>query len=87
MSPGARGLVTVIVFALVPWGVPTGEQRTGKLPVPHIEYLGLRPLTESSSMEVVTGLKEGLRDLGLAEGRDYVLDLRSADNDADRFQH
>jgi putative ABC transport system substrate-binding protein len=36
-------------------------------------------------MEVLTGLKEGLRDLGHVEGRDYVLELRSADNDADRF--
>jgi putative ABC transport system substrate-binding protein len=34
---------------------------------------------------VMTGLKEGLRDLGQIEGRDYVLDLRSADDDAARF--
>jgi len=66
-------------------GCLSAEQRPGNLPVPHIGYLGLRPLTEATSIEVITGLKEGLRDLGQAEGRDYVLDLRSADNDADRF--
>ena len=85
MSLGARRIVTVIVFALVPWGLLSAEQRTANLHVPHIGFLGLRPLTESASMEVVTALKEGLRDLGHAEGRDYILDLRSADNDADRY--
>jgi len=83
MNIGARPFVTAIVFAFVPWGLFSAEQRTGNLDVPHIGFLALRPLTES--MEVVTGLKEGLRDLGRAEGRDYVLDLRSADNDAGRF--
>ena len=84
MSIGTRNCLTAIVFALVPWGFLSAEQRPD-LPVPHIGYLGLRPLTESGSVEVLIGLKEGLRDVGLAEGRDYVLDLRSADNDTDRF--
>jgi len=74
-----------MVFALVSWGLLSAEQQPGNLHVPHVGYLGFRPLTESGSIEVVTALKEGLRDLGHAEGRDYVLDLRSADNDADRF--
>lgn len=84
MNFGARRNIAVIAFVLASWGL-LAEQRTGNPPVPHIGYLGLRPLTESSSIEVIAGLKEGLHDLGYAEGRDYVLDLRSADNDADRF--
>src|SRR5215212_9855995 len=80
-----RYFVTAIVFAVVPWGIVLAEQQTTNVSVPHIGYLGLRPLTESASNGVVTGLKEGLRDLGYAEGRDYILDLRSADNVADRF--
>ena len=85
MSLARHFVITVIVFALVTCSLLSAEQQTGNLHVPHIGFLALRPLTESASMEVVTALKEGLRDLGHAEGRDYVLDLRSADNDADRF--
>jgi len=77
--------VIAMVFALLGWGLLSAEQQTDNRHVPHIGLLGFRPLTESLSIEVVTSLKEGLRDVGLAEGRDYVLDLRSADNDADRF--
>lgn len=77
-------IAAVILLAVVPWGLLSAEQRTGNLDVPHIGYLGLRSLTEPGSVEVVAGLKDGLRDLGYAEGRHYVLDLRSADNDAAR---
>jgi putative ABC transport system substrate-binding protein len=80
-----RRIVTVIVFAVVSWGLLSAQQRDGNLNVPHIGYLGFRPLTESVSIEIVAALNEGLRNLGHAEGRDYVLDLRSADDDADRF--
>lgn len=85
MSHGSRRLAAVMVCALVPWALLSGQQRAGKVDVPHIGYLGLRALTEAGSVEVVTGLRKGLQDLGYAEGRDYVLDLRSADNAADRF--
>jgi ABC-type uncharacterized transport system substrate-binding protein len=77
-------IAAVIVFAL-PVAAPVSRAASRHLDVPHIGYLGLRPLTESGSLEVVTGLKEGLGALGHVEGRDYILDLRSADNDADRF--
>jgi ABC-type uncharacterized transport system substrate-binding protein len=80
-----RSLGTAIVFAVVPWGLLSAAQRTVNLDVPHIGLLALRSLTEPGSVEVVAGLKAGLRDLGYAEGRHYVLDLRSADNDAARF--
>jgi putative ABC transport system substrate-binding protein len=36
-------------------------------------------------MEIVTALKEGLRDLGYVEGKDYVLEMRTADNDPSRY--
>lgn len=85
MSHGSRRLAAVMVCALVPWALLSGQQRAGKVDVPHIGYLGLRALTEAGSVEVVTGLRKGLQDLGYAEGRDYVLDLRSADNAAGRF--
>jgi putative ABC transport system substrate-binding protein len=34
----------------------------------------------------VEAFKQGMHDNGLAEGRDYVLDLRYADGDYNRFQ-
>ena len=85
MNVRTSRIAAVIVFGLVPWGLLPAGQRTDNLDVPHIGYLGFRPLTEASAIEVLTGLREGLRDLGRVEGRDYVLDVRSADNDADRF--
>jgi putative tryptophan/tyrosine transport system substrate-binding protein len=85
MRLGTRHIASVIVFAVVSWGLLSAQQRDGNLNVPHIGYLGFRPLTESVSIEIVAALNEGLRNLGHAEGRDYILDLRSADDDADRF--
>ena len=78
-------IAAVVVLGLVPWGLLSAGQRTDTLDVPHIGFLGFRPLTESSAIEVLTALREGLRDLGRVEGRDYALDVRSADNDPDRF--
>jgi ABC-type uncharacterized transport system substrate-binding protein len=85
MSWRARRIATVIALGLVPWGLLSATQGSGKLDVPHIGLLGFRPLTEPTSMSVVTALKDGLRDVGYVEGRDYVLHLRSADDDAERF--
>jgi ABC-type uncharacterized transport system substrate-binding protein len=63
----------------------SAQQRDGNLDVPHLGLLAFRPLTEAASVNLVTALKDGLRDIGYLEGRDYVLHLRSADDDANRF--
>jgi putative ABC transport system substrate-binding protein len=85
MNVRTSRIAAVVVLGLVQWSLLSAEQRTDNLDVPHIAYLAFRPLTESGAIEGLTALKEGLRDLGRVEGRDYVLDVRSADNDADRF--
>src|SRR5687767_5038221 len=73
-----------MMVGLVPLALLPAEQRGPE--VPRIGYIGLRPLTESAaSMESINALKEGLRDLGHVEGKDYVLDVRIANNDPARY--
>jgi putative ABC transport system substrate-binding protein len=63
------------------------QQRSHGDDVPRIGYIGMRPLSESAaSMQIITALKEGLADLGYVEGRDYVLEIRIANNDPDRYR-
>jgi ABC-type uncharacterized transport system substrate-binding protein len=84
MSSRSRHLVRLMMVGLVPVALLAAEQRAPE--VPRIGYIGLRPLTESAaSMESITALKEGLRDLGHVEGKDYVLDVRIANNDPARY--
>ena len=72
------------MVGLCPFALLSAEQRGPE--VPRIGYVGLRPVTESaSSMESITALKEGLRDLGHLEGKDYVLEVRVANNDPTRY--
>jgi putative ABC transport system substrate-binding protein len=57
-----------------------------KVDVPRIGYIGLRPLSEpSGSMEIIAALKQGLGDLGYVEGKDYLLEIRIANNDPRRY--
>ena len=54
--------------------------------VPRIGYIGLRPINETAaSMASINALKDGLRDLGYVEGKDYVLEVRIANNDPSRY--
>jgi putative tryptophan/tyrosine transport system substrate-binding protein len=48
-----------------------------------IGYLGLRPMTETAAS--LAALKDGLRELGHLEGSNYVLEVRLADDDPDRY--
>lgn len=49
----------------------------------HIAWLGSG--SESGSAVVLSAFKQGLKENGLIEGRDYVLDARYADNRYERF--
>lgn len=59
------------------------QQRSEGSDLPRIGFVGLRPLSELSALIAV--LKEALRDLGDVEGRDYVLEVRTADNEPSRY--
>lgn len=86
MSSKSRRLIGLMIVGLVPFAFPSAEQRSTAPELPRIGYLGLRPINESAaSMEAITALKEGLRDLGHVEGRDYVLEVRVANNDPARY--
>jgi putative ABC transport system substrate-binding protein len=75
-----------MIVGLLPVALLSAEQRSSVPEVPRIGYIGLRPLTESAaSMESITALKEALRDFGHVEGKDYVLDVRIANNDPTRY--
>ena len=82
----ARTRIGVAIVAGLVLSVPLSAQQADvsrDTAVPRIGYLGLRPLTESGAS--IAALKDGLRDLGYVEGKDYVLDLRMADNDPTRY--
>ena len=84
--PLARTRIGVsIVAGLASWVLLSAQQSdvSSDTGVPRIGYLGLRPLTESGAP--IAALKNGLRDLGYAEGKHYVFDLRLADNDPSRY--
>jgi len=48
-----------------------------------IGYLGLRGMTQTAPS--LAALKDGLRELGHVEGDDYLLDVRLANEDPDRY--
>jgi len=74
-----------LVLGLVPLLVVVPQQRSVPLDagVQRVGYLGLRPLAESEP--VIVALKDGLRDLGYVEGKNYVLEVRLANDDPGRY--
>jgi putative ABC transport system substrate-binding protein len=61
--------------------LPAEAQQPAK--VPHIGYLVFNPLT--SQVARVEALRQGLRELGYVEGRNIVIDWRSADGKLERL--
>ena len=87
MSVGLKRFVVLMGVAVVLFcGALAVQQRTPRSDVPRIGYIGLRPPSESAAlMEIVSALKQGLGDLGYVEGKDYLLEIRTADNDPTRY--
>ena len=83
----SQRLVGVMMAGVVSWGFLPAQQPGGTPEPRRIGYVTLRPLNESpAAMVPITALKDGLRDLGYVEGKDYVLDVRGADNDPTRYR-
>jgi putative ABC transport system substrate-binding protein len=81
-----KGLVMAMLVGIFQLAPVSTAQPTAVREVPRIGYLGLRPIDESAaSIESITALKDGLRDLGYVEGKDYVLEVRVANNDPTRY--
>src|SRR5512138_3945908 len=72
----------ILVCALLVFSLttihPAGAQQPKK--IPRIGYLGLS--TNSSRADA---FRQGLRQLGYAEGKDFVIEYRSADGKVDRL--
>jgi putative ABC transport system substrate-binding protein len=84
-----RSVITRIAWQLVLGFVPlllVVPQQSSVPPearVYRIGFLGLRPLAESTPL--IAALKDGLRDLGYIEGKNYVLEARLANDDPSRY--
>jgi putative tryptophan/tyrosine transport system substrate-binding protein len=70
------GLFTIAIAILASPYLANAQQATGK--VPRIGYLDFR----SSDLKA---FRQGLRDLGYAEGRNIAIEYRSAEGDIDRL--
>ena len=62
------------------WPLAARAQQAGKLP-----RIGGLVLTSTDAQSLGTELREGLRELGYAEGQNFALELRSAEGNADRL--
>jgi putative tryptophan/tyrosine transport system substrate-binding protein len=71
-------LIVVILLAVA---VIAEAQQPAK--VPHIGYLVLNTL--SSQVARMEGFRQGLRELGYVEGKNIVIDWRSADGKLERL--
>ena len=80
---GPAGLLLAIGLAPPIPSLPAQRNVAPDATVRRVGYLGLRPMGEAAT--TIVALKDGLRALGRTEGRDYVLEVRLADNDASRY--
>src|SRR6478672_13218910 len=74
-----REFMALLSGAAAAWPVAARAQ-TGKL-----ARIGALVLTSADAQSLGQELREGLRELGYAEGRNYVLEFRSADGNTDRL--
>src|SRR5947207_13133574 len=70
-----------IVVAFTMCGARAGAQQTGK--IPRIGYLGGASL--SAIPKRIAAFREGLRELGYVEGKNVVIEWRSAEGKLDRL--
>jgi putative ABC transport system substrate-binding protein len=74
-----RDFITLLGGAAAAWPLAAYAQQS-KAP-----RIGALVLTDQDGRAFGKALREGLRELGLIEGQNYVLELRSADAKADRL--
>ena len=74
-----REFITALGGAAVAWPL-TARAQTGKL-----ARIGALVLTSADAQSLGQELRKGLRELGYAEGQNYVLEFRSADGNTDRL--
>ena len=76
-----REFITLIGGAAAAWPLATRAQQVGK-----IYRIGiLEPIPAARNAANLDALRKGLRELGYVEGRNLVIEYRSADGRAERF--
>ena len=76
-----RAFITLIGGAAAAWPLAARAQQAGK-----IYRIGiLEPIPAARNAANLDALRKGLRELGYVEGRDLVIEYRSADGRAERF--
>jgi putative ABC transport system substrate-binding protein len=76
-----RKFISLVGGAAAAWPLAARAQQSGK-----IYRLGiLEPIPAARNAANLDSLRKGLRDLGYAEGRNLVIEYRSADGRAERF--
>jgi putative ABC transport system substrate-binding protein len=76
-----REFITLLGGAAVAWPIGAGAQQVGK-----IYRIGiLEPISAARNAANLDALRKGLRELGYVEGRNLVIEYRSADGRAERF--
>jgi ABC-type uncharacterized transport system substrate-binding protein len=71
-----RDFITLLGGMAVAWPLPVRAQRS-KVP-----QIGVLALTNAVEQSFGKELREGLRELGYVEGRNFLIEFRSADGDA-----
>jgi len=78
---GRREFITLLGGAAAAWPLAARAQQAAK--PAHLGYIWIGP--KDSEHSTRDGLRQGLRDLGYMEGRDYVLEERYAESQPDRL--
>jgi putative ABC transport system substrate-binding protein len=74
-----RELITLIGSAAVSWPFAATAQQA------RVPRIGVLALTNRDERSFGTELREGLRELGLVDGQNFILESRSADADTNRL--
>src|SRR5438034_11192304 len=76
-----RDFITLLGSAAAAWPLAARAQQAGK-----IYRIGiLEPIPAARNAANLDALRKGLRELGYVEGRNLVIEYRSADGRAERF--
>ena len=77
------GLISTLALGLLAGPLPAEAQQTGKVyRIGLLAFRGGPPTTSPMYM----GLRQGLRELGYVEGRNYVIESRSAEGKRERLR-
>jgi putative tryptophan/tyrosine transport system substrate-binding protein len=79
-----RKFISLIGGAAAAWPLAARAQPSGK--IPRIGYLVTGSLESSEARATIDAFRQGLRQLGYAEGRNIVIEYRAADGKIERFR-